>query len=191
MAHDFVSSFCHNHQTFSRWEHIILPYHEKKLPCVFLLLHSPWTNSSLLYQCSSYMNESTTTQLQNTVNNWSHVLKLVPAYLMTFCFRIHTSEMLSWFDSQPSLLSLAYELSISTYPHSPGHLKIAMIYASWCAPSLFLGFNSAQQYFFAFFSSQNHSGDPHSYFSAYVSTFIFRRIFYLFCVNEVFSLLRN
>lgn len=174
-----------------RTHHPPLPW--KKLPCVFLPLHSPWTNSSLLYQCSSYMNESTATQLQNTVNNWSHVLKLVPAYFMTFCFRIHTSEMLSWFDSQLSLLSLAYELSISTYPHSPGHLKTAMIYASWCAPSLFLflGFNSAQQYFFAFFSSQNHSGDPHSSFSAYVSAFIFRRVFYLVCVNEVFSLLRN
>lgn len=79
------------------------------------------------------MNESTTTRLQNIVNNCNHVLKFVPARFMTSCFRIHTSEMLSQFDSALSLLSLVYELSISTHPHPPGHLKISMVYTSLSA----------------------------------------------------------
>lgn len=111
--------FCHNPQIFSWSEHIILPYHAKKNLCYFFLLHSPWTNSSLLYQCSGHMNKSTTTPLWNIVNNCNHVLKLVLACFMTFCFRLHTSELLSLFDSLLSLLSLVYELSISTYPHPP------------------------------------------------------------------------
>lgn len=92
---------------------------KKNLLCYIFLLHSPWTNSSLLYQCSGHMNKSTTTPLWNIVNNCNHVLKLVLACFMKFCFRLHTSELLSPFDSLLSLLSLVYELSISTYPHPP------------------------------------------------------------------------
>lgn len=157
-----------------------------------------------------HMNESGTTKLGNILHICNHVSKFVPVFFLIFCFKFHTSEILSWFDSLFSLLCLFCELIISDHAHNPGHsLYIYVCYVmsanKWKVLLKVLTAFKWPRLFLPCFCSWCPA--PHNnlssfflkatlekrilIFSACVSTFFLEIVFYLVCVDVVFSLPRN
>lgn len=120
MAHDLISFFFSATLRLTRSEQISLPYHAKNKSSLELFSGLILLEKKAVFHINGLHERIRCNYVKKYIKYLESRIKICSCVFMTFCFRIHTSEILSWFDSLFSLC-LFCEQMVSSHPHNPGH----------------------------------------------------------------------